>query len=98
MTKRAIQETVIKCATGFGKPYLSVHKLRHSFVTDYYMRDDLYKTQDQLGRASPETTRIYAQPGGQTIAEEIDLYTIKSSSRASSKSSMSNSCTGTSAS
>ncbi|MBW7459642.1 tyrosine recombinase XerS, partial [Paenibacillus sepulcri] len=54
MTKRAIQEMVIKYAKRFGKPYLSVHKLRHSFATDYYLRNDLYKTQEQLGHASPE--------------------------------------------
>ncbi|MDF0752974.1 hypothetical protein NLU14_22365, partial [Marinobacter sp. 71-i] len=28
MTKRAVQEMVIKYAKRFGKPYLSVHKLR----------------------------------------------------------------------
>ncbi|MDF2723678.1 MAG: integrase [Paenibacillus sp.] len=72
MTKRAIQEMVIKYAKYFGKPYLSVHKLRHSFATDYYMRNDLYKTQDQLGHASPETTQIYAHLTDKTMAEAID--------------------------
>ncbi|MEF3304997.1 tyrosine recombinase XerS [Paenibacillus sp. GYB003] len=72
MTKRAIQEMVIKYAKHFGKPYLSVHKLRHSFATDYYLRNDLYKTQDQLGHASPETTQIYAHLTDKTMAEAID--------------------------
>ncbi|RKN84462.1 tyrosine recombinase XerS [Paenibacillus ginsengarvi] len=72
MTKRAIQEMVIKYAKYFGKPYLSVHKLRHSFATDYYMRNDLYKTQDQLGHASPDTTQIYAHLTDKTMAEAID--------------------------
>jgi len=72
MTKRAIQEMVIKYAKRFGKPYLSVHKLRHSFATDYYMRNDLYKTQEQLGHASPETTQIYAHLTDRTMAEAID--------------------------
>ncbi len=72
MTKRAIQEMVIKYAKRFGKPYLSVHKLRHSFATDYYMRNDLYKTQEQLGHASPETTQIYAHLTDKTMAEAID--------------------------
>jgi site-specific recombinase XerD len=72
MTKRAIQEMVIKYAKYFGKPYLSVHKLRHSFATDYYLRNDLYKTQDQLGHASPETTQIYAHLTDKTMAEAID--------------------------
>jgi site-specific recombinase XerD len=72
MTKRAIQEMVIKYAKRFGKPYLSVHKLRHSFATDYYTRNDLYKTQEQLGHASPETTQIYAHLTDKTMAEAID--------------------------
>ncbi|KIL35654.1 integrase [Cohnella kolymensis] len=72
MTKRAIQEMVMKYAKRFGKPYLSVHKLRHSFATDYYLRNDLYKTQEQLGHASPETTQIYAHLTDKTMADAID--------------------------
>lgn len=72
MTKRAIQEMVIKYARRYGKPALSVHKLRHSFATDYYMRNDLYKTQEQLGHASPETTQIYAHLTDRTMKEAID--------------------------
>lgn len=72
MTKRAMQEMVIKYAKRFGKPFLSVHKLRHSFATDYYLRNDLYKTQEQLGHASPETTQIYAHLTDKTMAEAID--------------------------
>lgn len=72
MTKRAIQEMVIKYAKRFGKPFLSVHKLRHSFATDYYLRNDLYKTQEQLGHASPETTQIYAHLTDKTMEEAID--------------------------
>ena len=72
MTKRAIQAMVIKYAKRFGKPYLSVHKLRHSFATDYYLRNDIYKTQEQLGHASPETTQIYAHLTDKTMAEAID--------------------------
>ncbi|MCZ8515174.1 tyrosine recombinase XerS [Paenibacillus filicis] len=72
MTKRTIQEMVVKYAKRFGKPYLSVHKLRHSFATDYYLRNDLYKTQEQLGHASPETTQIYAHLTDKTMAQAID--------------------------
>lgn len=72
MTKRAIQQMVLKYAKRFGKPYLSVHKLRHSFATDYYLRNDLYKTQEQLGHASPDTTQIYAHLTDKTMQEAID--------------------------
>lgn len=75
MTKRAIQAMVIKYAKRFGKPYLSVHKLRHSFATDYYLQNDIYKTQEQLGHASPETTQIYAHLTDKTMAEAIDRRT-----------------------
>jgi site-specific recombinase XerD len=76
MTKRAIQEMVMKYARRFGKPYLTVHKLRHSFATDYYTRNDLYKTQEQLGHASPETTQIYAHLTDKTMAEAIEKKRI----------------------
>jgi site-specific recombinase XerD len=72
MTKRAIQEMVVKYAKRFGKPYLSVHKLRHSFATDYYEENDLYKTQEQLGHSSPETTQIYAHLTDKTLSKAID--------------------------
>lgn len=72
MSKRAIQEMVIKYAKRFGKPYLSVHKLRHSFATDYYLQNDLYKTQEQLGHASSDTTQIYAHLTDKTMEEAID--------------------------
>jgi site-specific recombinase XerD len=72
MSKRAIQEMVVKYASRFGKPNLTVHKLRHSFATDYYLRNDLYKTQEQLGHASPETTQIYAHLTDKTMAEAIE--------------------------
>ncbi len=72
MTKRAIQEMIIKYARSFGKPFLSVHKLRHSFAIDYYLANDLYKTQDQLGHASAATTQIYAHLTDKTMSEAID--------------------------
>ncbi|WP_438432537.1 tyrosine recombinase XerS [Gorillibacterium sp. sgz500922] len=72
MTRRAIQEMVIKYAKRFGKPYLTVHKLRHSFATDYYLQNDLYRTQEQLGHASPDTTQIYAHLTDKTMSEAID--------------------------
>ncbi|GAA4877398.1 tyrosine recombinase XerS [Paenibacillus vulneris] len=78
MTKRAIQAMIIKYAKHFGKPYLSVHKLRHSFATDYYLQNDLYKTQEQLGHASPETTQIYAHLTDKTMAEAIDMRRAES--------------------
>ncbi|WP_322099589.1 hypothetical protein [Gottfriedia endophytica] len=36
LTERAIEKMVEKYAISFGKPALSVHKLRHSFATEYH--------------------------------------------------------------
>ncbi|MDO7904872.1 tyrosine recombinase XerS [Paenibacillus sp. JX-17] len=72
MTKRAIQAMIIKYAKAFGKPYLTVHKLRHSFATDYYLQNDIYKTKEQLGHASTETTEVYAHLTDKTMSEAIE--------------------------
>ncbi|MWV42332.1 tyrosine recombinase XerS [Paenibacillus sp. HJL G12] len=75
MTKRAIQAMIIKYAKRFGKPYLTVHKLRHSFATDYYLQNDIYKTKEQLGHASTETTEVYAHLTDKTMSEAIERRT-----------------------
>jgi len=72
ISKRAIQQMVGKYAKAFGKPLLSVHKLRHSFATNYYEKNDIYKTQRQLGHASTETTQLYAQLTDKTMENAIN--------------------------
>jgi len=72
MSKRAIQQMVSKYAAAFGKPMLSVHKLRHSFATSYYLKNDIYKTQKQLGHASTDTTELYAQLTDKTMEAAIN--------------------------
>ncbi|TLS52804.1 tyrosine recombinase XerS [Paenibacillus antri] len=72
ISKRAIQQMVGKYAKAFGKPMLSVHKLRHSFATSYYIKNDIYKTQRQLGHASTETTQLYAQLTDKTMENAIN--------------------------
>lgn len=72
MTKRAMQQMIMKYAKYFGKPALTIHKLRHSFATDYYLQNDIYKTKEQLGHASTETTEIYAHLTDKTMSEAID--------------------------
>jgi site-specific recombinase XerD len=72
MSKRAILQMVSKYATAFGKPLLTVHKLRHSFATSYYLKNDIYKTQRQLGHASTDTTQIYAQLSDKTMETAIN--------------------------
>lgn len=60
LTARAIEKLVEKYAIAFGKPSLSVHKLRHSFATRYHAEiNDVPKLRRQLGHASIQTTMIY---------------------------------------
>lgn len=72
MSKRAIQQMVSKYAATFGKPMLTVHKLRHSFATSYYLKNDIYKTQKQLGHASTDATELYAQLTDKTMETAIN--------------------------
>nr|WP_231690200.1 tyrosine-type recombinase/integrase [Cytobacillus solani] len=49
-----------KYTAAFGKPSLSVHKLRHSFPTRYHAEiNDVPMPRRQLGHSSIETTMIY---------------------------------------
>ncbi|MFA9556868.1 tyrosine recombinase XerS [Evansella sp. AB-rgal1] len=60
LTARSVEKLVEKYATAFGKPALSVHKLRHSFATRYQMENnDIPKLRRQLGHTSVQTTMIY---------------------------------------
>ncbi|MBU9714869.1 tyrosine recombinase XerS [Evansella tamaricis] len=60
LTARSVEKLVEKYAKAFGKPALSVHKLRHSFATRYQMENnDIPKLRRQLGHSSVQTTMIY---------------------------------------
>ncbi len=60
LSERSIEKIVEKYAKSFGKPALSVHKLRHSFATRYHIENnDIPKLRRQLGHSSVQTTMIY---------------------------------------
>jgi site-specific recombinase XerD len=60
LSERSVEKMVEKYATAFGKPALSVHKLRHSFATRYHLENnDIPKLRRQLGHSSVQTTMIY---------------------------------------
>lgn len=60
LSDRSIEKIVEKYAAAFGKPSLSVHKLRHSFATRYHLENnDVPKLRRQLGHSSIQTTMIY---------------------------------------
>jgi integrase len=73
LTVRAVEKLVEKYATAFGKPSLSVHKLRHSFATRYHAEiNDVPKLRRQLGHSSIETTMIYTHIRNEDLKSAVD--------------------------
>lgn len=61
MAPRSIQAMIEKYAKAYGKPGITVHKLRHSFaVQNYNESRDLIGLQEQLGHSDPKATSLYA--------------------------------------
>jgi site-specific recombinase XerD len=58
---RAVQALIEKYAMAFGRPYLTVHKLRHSFGSNHYDENkDIEALRKQLGHQDGKTTQIYS--------------------------------------
>lgn len=73
MTVRAVQQMVKKYGQAFGKPLLSVHKLRHSFATEHFERNqNLPILSEILGHESIETTGIYNHLSQQAKRESVN--------------------------
>ncbi|WP_428912582.1 tyrosine recombinase XerS [Niallia sp. Krafla_26] len=77
LTPRSIEKLVEKYAKAFGKPSLSVHKLRHSFATRYHTEiNDVPKLRRQLGHSSIQTTMIYTHIRNQDLKIAVDQMDI----------------------
>jgi site-specific recombinase XerD len=73
LSPRAIENMVKKYAVAFGKPALSVHKLRHSFATRYQAENnDIPKLRRQLGHSSIQTTMIYTHLSNEELKKAVD--------------------------
>jgi site-specific recombinase XerD len=73
LTARSIEKLIEKYATAFGKPSLSVHKLRHSFATRYHAEiNDVPKLRRQLGHSSIQTTMIYTHIKNDDLKIAVD--------------------------
>ncbi|MCM3576061.1 tyrosine recombinase XerS [Mesobacillus subterraneus] len=73
LSGRAIEKLIEKYAIAFGKPSLSVHKLRHSFATRYHSEiNDVPKLRRQLGHSSIETTMIYTHLKNEDLKNAIN--------------------------
>ncbi|WP_078546770.1 tyrosine recombinase XerS [Litchfieldia alkalitelluris] len=77
LTARSIEKVIEKYATAFGKPSLSVHKLRHSFATRYHAEiNDVPKLRRQLGHSSIQTTMIYTHIKNDDLRSAVDKMDI----------------------
>ncbi|WP_416826291.1 tyrosine recombinase XerS [Ectobacillus polymachus] len=73
LTNRSVEKLVEKYAIAFGKPALSVHKLRHSFATRYHSEiNDVPKLRRQLGHSSIQTTMIYTHIRNDDLKTAVD--------------------------
>ncbi|WP_099158284.1 tyrosine recombinase XerS [Virgibacillus ndiopensis] len=73
LTERSIEKIVEKYAKAFGKPSLSVHKLRHSFATRYHLENNnVPKLRRQLGHSSIQTTMIYTHLTNEEMHEAVN--------------------------
>lgn len=73
LSHRAVEKIIEKYATAFGKPGLSVHKLRHSFATRYHLENnDIPKLKKHLGHESVQTTMIYTHMTNIEMKKAID--------------------------
>ncbi|MCL6570849.1 MAG: tyrosine recombinase XerS [Bacillus sp. (in: Bacteria)] len=73
LSARSIEKLVEKYAIAFGKPSLSVHKLRHSFATRYHSEiNDVPKLRRQLGHSSIQTTMIYTHIRNDDLKSAVD--------------------------
>lgn len=73
LSNRAIEKIIEKYSIAFGKPALSVHKLRHSFATRYHKENnDIPMLKKHLGHASVQTTMIYTHMTNKELKEAIN--------------------------
>ncbi|WP_085523711.1 tyrosine recombinase XerS [Tuberibacillus sp. Marseille-P3662] len=73
LSNRAVEKLIEKYAVAFGKPALTVHKLRHSFATRYHMENnDVPKLKKHLGHSSVQTTMIYTHMTDKEMKRAID--------------------------
>lgn len=73
---RSVQKLVKKYAKAFGIPDLSVHKLRHSFATQFLrLNPDPHQLQAQLGHSKIETTMQYAHVLEDALSRAVNRTT-----------------------
>ncbi|CAM3803868.1 tyrosine recombinase XerS [Paenibacillus glucanolyticus] len=72
LTVRAAQKMLERYVDSFGRPALTIHKLRHTFATKFHQENnDLAKLKEQLGHSDMNTTMIYTH-----IAQEDRRHSV----------------------
>ncbi|MED0675259.1 tyrosine recombinase XerS [Aneurinibacillus thermoaerophilus] len=72
MTKRNLQYIVERYAKTFDKSSLTVHKLRHSFASAFYQKNNnIIMLKEQLRHESTQTTEIYTHVNNQALREAV---------------------------
>jgi site-specific recombinase XerD len=73
LTVRAAQKMFDRYVDAFGKPALSLHKLRHTFATNFHQKNkDLVKLKNQLGHEDLNTTMIYTHIDKEDQRESVN--------------------------
>lgn len=73
MTVRAAQKMLERYVNSFGKPALTIHKLRHTFATKFHKENnDLAQLMEQLGHADMNTTMIYTHIGNEDRRQSVN--------------------------
>lgn len=73
LTTNAVRDVLAQAAAEAGVEYVHPHALRHAFATRVLTATgDLAATQDLLGHANPNTTRIYARLAGSHLRAAHD--------------------------
>ncbi|XOS93496.1 tyrosine-type recombinase/integrase [Brevibacillus laterosporus] len=75
---RSVQKLVKKYGSAFGMPDISVHKLRHSFATQFLrLNPDPHQLQAQLGHSKIDTTMQYAHVLDDALSKAVNRTTRK---------------------
>ncbi|MCT1402930.1 tyrosine recombinase XerS [Paenibacillus sp. p3-SID867] len=72
LSVRAAQKMLERYVDSFGRPALTIHKLRHTFATKFHQENnDLAMLKEQLGHSDMNTTMIYTH-----IAQEDRRHSV----------------------
>ncbi|CAM4043897.1 tyrosine recombinase XerS [Paenibacillus alkaliterrae] len=73
LTVRGAQKMLDRYVDSFGKPALTIHKLRHTFATKFHKENnDLAMLKEQLGHEDMNTTMIYTHIGSEDRRNSVN--------------------------